>query len=184
MRRPIVFSAATAVVLAGSALALGSIPDSAGVIHGCYGPNGSLRVVDTEAGKHCTKSETALDWNQVGPIGATGPAGPQALAVVLREASRQLTLAPGEGDFVSSACQAGEVVLGGGPTNSSPLVTIASTGPSFDGSHSGWSVRFENHGVETVTFTPSVGAECVLGTMSSGSNTGPTGPTGGTGGTE
>jgi hypothetical protein len=75
------------LVLSGG-MALASIPDSGGVIHGCYlttGPpqaRGALRVVDTDAGQACVSGEIALTWNQtgpqgpVGPTGATGPAGP------------------------------------------------------------------------------------------------------------
>jgi hypothetical protein len=64
--------------LAVTCIASAAIPDSGGVIHGCYASkDGSLRVVDTGASGACdTKKETALDWNQTGPTGATGPQGP------------------------------------------------------------------------------------------------------------
>src|SRR5207302_4966596 len=54
------------------------IPDSGGVIHGCYSKkDGSLRVIDTGLGGTCdAKKETALDWNQTGPAGPQGPPGP------------------------------------------------------------------------------------------------------------
>src|SRR5262245_52543767 len=59
-----------------------SIPDSSGVIHGCYQkPSnpaqrpGALRVVDTGRGQSCRADEIALAWNQSGPTGATGPTG-------------------------------------------------------------------------------------------------------------
>jgi hypothetical protein len=54
-----------------------SIPDSKGVIHGCYAnKDGSVRVIDTGAGGACdAKKETSLDWNQAGPTGPPGPAG-------------------------------------------------------------------------------------------------------------
>jgi hypothetical protein len=61
-----------------------SIPDSSGVIHGCYrtGPGspsqiGLLRVIDTEAGQSCARNEVSLTWNQAGPEGTQGPTGPQ-----------------------------------------------------------------------------------------------------------
>ena len=61
--------------LAGVAYA--TIPDSGGVIHGCYlKAVGSLRVIDPGAGQHCTKAETPISWNQTGPQGPTGPTGP------------------------------------------------------------------------------------------------------------
>jgi hypothetical protein len=59
--------------------ALGAIPDSAGVIHGCYVTGtGQLRVFDPESAtsKKCSANETELDWNQTGPKGDPGPAGP------------------------------------------------------------------------------------------------------------
>ena len=64
------------IVVAGS-VAFASIPDSAGVIHGCYNTvSGGLRVIDSTT-QQCRPSETAIKWNQVGPAGATGPTGPQ-----------------------------------------------------------------------------------------------------------
>ena len=36
-----------------------------------------LRVIDTEAGAKCAKSEKPLNFNQTGPQGPQGPAGPQ-----------------------------------------------------------------------------------------------------------
>jgi hypothetical protein len=66
-------------VLAGT-VAFAIIPDSAGVIHGCFHTqNGQLRVIDWPT-EQCRPSETAISWNQVGPqglTGATGAAGPQ-----------------------------------------------------------------------------------------------------------
>jgi hypothetical protein len=70
------------LVIAGLALGAGiayaSIPDSGGVIHGCYAnKDGSLRVIDTGSGGACdSKKETLLNWNQKGPTGARGPTGP------------------------------------------------------------------------------------------------------------
>jgi hypothetical protein len=51
--------------------ALAAIPDSSGVIHGCYAPNNGyrLRVVDSEAGKKCPSGTVPLNWNQTGPPG-------------------------------------------------------------------------------------------------------------------
>jgi hypothetical protein len=68
------------VVLAFGAggIANATIPDSSGVIHGCYlTNNGQLRVIDTQLGDTCRPSETALDWNHTGPQGPQGPPGPQ-----------------------------------------------------------------------------------------------------------
>ncbi len=78
MRKIVTTTAVAAAVLGITGTALASIPDSGGVIHGCYGTKlGTLRVIDTGAGQACVKGETGLNWNQTGPQGATGPAGPQ-----------------------------------------------------------------------------------------------------------
>jgi hypothetical protein len=84
--RMVIIAGATVLVLAaggGAAYAASaSIPDSAGVIHGCYKPtsNGSvstLGVIDTALpGGTCPKGQTALSWNQTGPQGPAGPVGP------------------------------------------------------------------------------------------------------------
>jgi hypothetical protein len=71
--------AVAALVVAAGGIAVAAIPDSSGVIHGCYGKsNGQLRVVDSAGG--CKKNETAISWNQrgpAGPRGLPGPRGPQ-----------------------------------------------------------------------------------------------------------
>jgi Collagen triple helix repeat (20 copies) len=61
-----------------------SIPDSGGVIHGCYNtslargnPVGALRVIDTaKDGGNCASGESSLNWNVKG---ITGPQGPQGV---------------------------------------------------------------------------------------------------------
>ena len=72
--RVVALVAGAALLLAGG-VAYATIPDSGGVIHGCYAKNGSLRVVDTAAGEACSSKETALTWNQTGPQGPPGPQG-------------------------------------------------------------------------------------------------------------
>lgn len=74
MKRLIVIVAA---FLLSAGIAFGAIPDSNGVIHGCIGNNGSLSVIDTGQGQTCAQNQTALNWNQTGPQGATGATGPQ-----------------------------------------------------------------------------------------------------------
>lgn len=74
-RTVILLGLIAAAVAAGATYA--AIPDSAGVIHGCYTTKGGiLRVIDPSAGAKCTSLETALSWNQQGPKGATGASGP------------------------------------------------------------------------------------------------------------
>ena len=63
------------LIVAGSA-AFAAIPDGGGVIHGCYKKDtGAVRVTDsdTNAPKGCNDKEVALNWNQQGPQGETGP---------------------------------------------------------------------------------------------------------------
>ena len=56
------------VVAAAGSIAWAAIPDSGGVIHGCYKTsNGDLRVIDPGAGDSCRAREVALDWGQFGP---------------------------------------------------------------------------------------------------------------------
>ena len=84
--RMAIIAGATALVLAAGGgvafAASASIPDSAGVIHGCFKPTTSgsmspLGVIDTALpGGTCPKGQTALSWNQKGPQGPAGPAGP------------------------------------------------------------------------------------------------------------
>jgi hypothetical protein len=58
-----------------------AIPDTSGVIHGCYSrTSGALRAIDTAKSQKCTTSEVALNWNQTGPKGATGPQGAEGPA--------------------------------------------------------------------------------------------------------
>jgi hypothetical protein len=70
-----------ALALAGASFAVVSvvqaaIPDSNGVINGCYQKDvGNLRVIDSSAGDSCRPSETAISWSQTGPQGPAGPAG-------------------------------------------------------------------------------------------------------------
>lgn len=79
-------------VLAGG-VAYAAVPDSNGVINGCYQKSaGDLRVIDPGAGQSCRPSEVPIRWSQAGaqgprgpqgspgpqgPAGSQGPAGPQ-----------------------------------------------------------------------------------------------------------
>jgi hypothetical protein len=82
MKRPIIIVAsAVAVAIGGGAIAYASIPDSKGVIHGCYTvKGGALRVIDTAKGQTCATGQHALNWNQKGPQGPPGPPGPAGVS--------------------------------------------------------------------------------------------------------
>src|SRR5205823_13183315 len=80
-RRGLVALAVAAVGLAAGGIAYASIPDSNGIIHGCFNPSGakssagtSLNIIDSPYA--CAKGQQAITWNQQGPKGATGPTGP------------------------------------------------------------------------------------------------------------
>ena len=94
-RAPMKVVVPTAAALgAGAAVAVGQIPGSNGVIHGCYATAdanggqlkagyGALRVIDpSQQGQdvptdeyQCTPEEAAISWNQRGPEGPRGPVG-------------------------------------------------------------------------------------------------------------
>ncbi len=66
----------TVGMLAAGSAAVAAIPGDDGKINGCYNKvNGQMRVVDSPA--DCKNNETAISWNQRGPTGAAGPAGPK-----------------------------------------------------------------------------------------------------------
>jgi hypothetical protein len=82
MRRLLIATAvAVAVVISGGAIAYASIPDSGGVIHGCYTlKGGALRVIDTAKGQTCASGQHSLKWNQKGQQGPAGPPGPAGVS--------------------------------------------------------------------------------------------------------
>ena len=76
----LVFACVIVGVGAITTVALGVIPDSNGVIHGCYPTNSQdsqsgagLVLVN---GTTCPRGDTAISWNQTGPTGVAGPTGP------------------------------------------------------------------------------------------------------------
>lgn len=42
-----------------------------------FGQNGTLYNVNTDGPAQCQRGDTAISWNQTGPMGAIGPTGPQ-----------------------------------------------------------------------------------------------------------
>jgi hypothetical protein len=63
---PLIAAIIGAAIVGGVAIA--SIPDGNGTIHGCYSSTGTLRVIDA-ATQSCASGQTALNWNQQGPRG-------------------------------------------------------------------------------------------------------------------
>jgi hypothetical protein len=75
---PALAVAVIAMVFALGGVGWAAIPDSSGVIQGCYQKDhGQLRVIDTQEHQSCKHSEVPLSWSQTGPQGATGPQGPK-----------------------------------------------------------------------------------------------------------
>jgi hypothetical protein len=77
-------TAGVAIIIAtGAGVALASIPDAGGAIHGCYlRASGVVRVIDSST-TQCRNNEVMLDWSQTGPQGPQGqqgPSGPQGPA--------------------------------------------------------------------------------------------------------
>jgi hypothetical protein len=72
-----------AVGLAAGGIAYASVPDSSGLIHGCYNPNGvtavngtALNIIDRDKAS-CSKNQQEISWSQTGPPGPKGDKGDQ-----------------------------------------------------------------------------------------------------------
>lgn len=114
------------VLFATAGVALASIPDGSGVIHGCYKTaDGKLRVIDS-ATETCDSGETALNWSQAGPqgpagaagaTGAEGPAGPAGPGLSFTVKQVQVSVPSGVvGDRYSrnGQCDSGSFLISGG----------------------------------------------------------------------
>lgn len=84
MSRQVLAAGGAAVLLLGGGTAAlaatSSSPVQNGVIYGCYttaATNGSHGLVLQNTGTACPSSDTAIKWNQKGPVGPAGPQGPQ-----------------------------------------------------------------------------------------------------------
>jgi hypothetical protein len=83
---PALIVAIAALMVALGGVAYATIPDSSGVIHGCYLDKiGTLCVIDPSTGAHCsTTVEMPISWNQSGPQGLKGDSGPPGAVIVAR----------------------------------------------------------------------------------------------------
>ena len=159
---------AACIIVAGG-VAVASIPDGSGVIHGCYRTSSGhdLRVIDSST-ESCTSNEVALNWNQTGPqgaTGATGPAGPSSLAATL--STRTEAFQPGNSSSPAN-CGAGQIAVGGGFVDiSNGDVSLISSRPIFNDNQSpavwAWSIGIHNPTANAVNVT--LYAVCVSGTM-------------------
>jgi hypothetical protein len=127
VRRRWILPAAVALAVAAgvSTVALASIPDSSGVIHGCrHKTLGVLRVIDSDAGQHCLATEAELNWNQ------QGPPGPSGVGRQLVERSVSIDTTPSGSDQLKInevvQCPAGKAAVNGGYRFDAP-------NPPYDG---------------------------------------------------
>jgi hypothetical protein len=151
-----VFLATVAVMAVAGGVAYATIPDSSGVIHACYGPLGVLRVIDTDAGQHCTANEKPLSWSQAGPQGPQGPPGPQGPAGSF-SVQRDSPAIAGQGEgatVVDVDCPAGQTAAAGVWTIQPRYVVDGNTLPAYEiqmdasGPYgSGWRFVFENQDI-------------------------------------
>jgi hypothetical protein len=155
MRRAHVFAVAAALVLGGTAVAVASIPDAQGVIHGCRNTKtGALRAIDTDVGQTCGKDEAALNWNQTGPQGPAGPPGTVSPTTETRTV-HYVPDPPTSGTTGASetvTCPSGMHAVNGGilQTQADP------TWPGTSGSQGGAFVGLEQSGNEPSADNPAV----------------------------
>ena len=75
MYRKLISLAALAVVVAAiSGIGYAAIPGSNGVISACKKSDGSIKLIDKEAGQGCASNQQLVEWNQQGPAGEPGSA--------------------------------------------------------------------------------------------------------------
>jgi hypothetical protein len=56
--------------------AYAAIPSGSGVISACKRNDGTIKLIDKEAGQSCTGSQQLVEWGEQGPVGPQGPQGP------------------------------------------------------------------------------------------------------------
>ena len=134
-------------VLLGARLAVATIPDANGTVHGCLKKTtGQLYAIDPGAGQTCGK-DTPLDWNKPGiagqqgidgPKGFTGFRGTTGSSGYEKTYDQETTDSSGNGS-AEADCPSGKVAVAGGYELSGPkhMVPLRSV-PVGDGS--GWIV--------------------------------------------
>jgi hypothetical protein len=162
-RSPALVVAVAAVVVAFAGIAVASIPDGSGVIHGCYTKtSGALRVIDTAiATQKCTSAQLPLTWSQKGPTGPTGPTGPNGTNgtngatgpagvsgyQVVQSPPFSNPAGTQTGGVVN--CPIGKVPTGGGVVGGGISHNVNSSNPTSNG----WQAYMNNSGTGTQTFT-------------------------------
>ena len=138
-------------VLLGARLAVATVPDTNGTIHGCLKKNnGQVYLIDPSAGQSCGK-DTALDWNRPGATGAQGVDGPNGDTGLqgttgssgYQKASDQETADSSGNGSAEAKCPSGTVAVSGGYELTGPVEMVAlHSAPASDGS--GWVVDVTN----------------------------------------
>jgi hypothetical protein len=126
MGKIIVAASIVVAALIGGSVAYASIPDSSGVIHGCYNNyTGALRIIDSGASS-CYADETGLNWNQSVPS-------------IYTETS--LINAASGPSHATVSCATGDTALSGGvePYGSNPVALQA----SYQASSGSWYVSID-----------------------------------------
>jgi hypothetical protein len=102
-------TAAVFLALGGGAYALTGIPDRGGVYHGCVATSGALRVVARSSSCRKTKTvrrgkrrvripgESAIAWNQQGPLGQNGTPGRDAASMLIGNTTSPFAALPPTG---------------------------------------------------------------------------------------
>lgn len=157
-RWTVITSSVVLASAAGMGIAMAAIPDSGGVIHGCYKTpvpvhGNPLSVIDSGAGGTCPSGYANLTWNQTGPQGATGAQGPAGPAGPPGISGYQIiTATPSNGYFSTIGpavvavvtCPSGDKALSGGGTTEDSggniTAVIADSAPVSGGT--GWRVTF------------------------------------------
>jgi hypothetical protein len=124
MRRIGTIAGVAAALLLVGGIAVASIPDASGVIHGCRkNSDGQLRVIDSDLGQTCATGWTPLNWSQTGPQGPAGAAGVSGREVVRTALNVPAnSYAAGEGFSLYAFCPSGKLVVGGGGEGAAPML--------------------------------------------------------------
>ena len=67
-------AAAVALALLAAAVGYAAIPSSGGVFSACKKSDGSIKLIDRDAGQTCPNSQQLVEWNKQGPAGPSDPA--------------------------------------------------------------------------------------------------------------
>ena len=118
--RVLVAAALLVVSAAAGGIAWASVPDSNGVIHGCYSVNGAkatngtqLNIINSDAAS-CSKGKQAVTWNQTGQDGTDGAPGISGYERVARSFEYVAIAGRDQAPALAIACPEGKKVLGGG----------------------------------------------------------------------